>query len=483
MEFTPLKHIIFVPGPACGHLRPGLKTTLRMVEKFPNLFISVFVYPTEAPKAIGYLGAQTHSYSNRIKIVTASRKEVPPPVNAGGPVNMLAYMEESFRLWVATELCFTGHAELCHGTGILERLAQYQAGAHGEENLDAGASEVYLQVFKALHIENDEEDDNFYLLPQNVSNRFIRIPGLPAIHEWELNPQYLPFIPAFLGFEIPRIKNIIKQVDIIVFGTTFEMEPISASSLLTAFDVHLTPFFIGPSVDLVSTHRVNPNSPVTRFLDRTYTEKGAHSVIYIAFGTAFFPLPSSMSRLMAAVEEVPKAGLRFIFALSSAKAKVDQSWMDAHIERGNAIFPEWTNQTAVLEHPAIHYFLSHGGWNSSTEALVRGVPMIFWPFIGDQPTNAMQIATVHDCGFELLQVWIGPAKSTAYQNGAEVKVVGTDNAVRGEMKRILELSKEPRGEHQRTNVRMMGKVVTESLALGESGDLGLDKFGKALSLA
>jgi hypothetical protein len=80
--------------------------------------------------------------------------------------------------------------------------------------------------------------------------------------------------------------------------------------------------------------------------------------------------------------------------------------MDGHVQAGNAIFPEWTNQTAVLEHPvsssdffvsfvvsyippllsrraispqAIHYFLSHGGWNSSTEAIVRGVPMIFWP--------------------------------------------------------------------------------------------------------
>ncbi|KAG8703364.1 hypothetical protein FRC08_002916 [Ceratobasidium sp. 394] len=46
---------------------------------------------------------------------------------------------------------------------------------------------------------------------------------------------------------------------------------------------------------------------------------------------------------------------------------------------GNVIFPAFTNQLKVLEHPAIHYFLSHGGWNSTTEAIVRDVPMIFWP--------------------------------------------------------------------------------------------------------
>ncbi|KAG8689763.1 hypothetical protein FRC11_000738 [Ceratobasidium sp. 423] len=89
-----------------------------------------------------------------------------------------------------------------------------------------------------------------------------------------------------------------------------------------------------------------------------------------------------MSHLTAILDEIPKHGFRFIFALLAARVKQpDQSWMDAHVQAGNAIFPEWTNQTEVLDHPAIHYFLSHGGWSSSTEALIRGVPMIFRPFV------------------------------------------------------------------------------------------------------
>ncbi|KDN33323.1 hypothetical protein RSAG8_13590, partial [Rhizoctonia solani AG-8 WAC10335] len=271
-------------------------------------------------------------------------------------------------------------------------------------------------------------------------------------------------------------------------------EPISATSISSAFKSPITPFFIGPAVDISSPHRPDPESPVTQFLDRAYTEKGAHSVIYVAFGTLFFPLPESASHLLAVLDEIPKAGFRFIFALSSAHAMIDKSWMDKHIQAGNAIFPEWTNQTAVLEHTAIHYFLSHGGWNSSTEALVRGVPMIFWPFIGDQPTNSMQIATgdqptnsmqiatVHNCGFELLQVRTGPAKSKAYQNGAEIEIVGTDDSVREEMGRILALTKGPRGEQQRMNTRLLGKVVADSLAPGGSGDVGLENAGKALGL-
>ncbi|CCO33749.1 Anthocyanidin 3-O-glucosyltransferase [Rhizoctonia solani AG-1 IB] len=287
------------------------------------------------------------------------------------------------------------------------------------------------------------------------------------------------------------------------------MEPIVAAALSGTFGKPMKTFFVGPSVDLIPPHLPDPSSPVTQFLDRAYTDNGAHSVIYISFGTLFFPLPSSTPHLMAALDEIPKAGLRFVFALSSANATLDKSWMDGHVQAGNAIFPEWTNQTAVLEHPvsssdffvsfavsyippllsrraispqAIHYFLSHGGWNSSTEAIVRGVPMIFWPMAADQPMNSIQIATVHDCGFELLQVRTGPAKSTAYRNGAEVEIAGTEDAVRAEMKRILKMSKGLRGKHQRMNVRMLGQVVVDSLGPGGSGDIALGNLGQAIGL-
>ncbi|CAE6407903.1 unnamed protein product, partial [Rhizoctonia solani] len=144
---------------------------------------------------------------------------------------------------------------------------------------------------------------------------------------------------------------MLKHIDELVFCTTFEIEPISAASISTAFKRPVTPFFIGPAVDLVSARQPDDESAINEFLDRAYREHGAHSVIYVAFGTAFFPLPSTQPHLMAALDEIPKAGFKFVFALSSESAGVDQAWMDAHVEAGNAIFLKWANQTAVLEHP------------------------------------------------------------------------------------------------------------------------------------
>ncbi|CAE6404137.1 unnamed protein product [Rhizoctonia solani] len=505
-----LKHVVFLPGPSWGHLRPGMKTALRMVEKFPNLFMSLFVYHTEVSKANQYLGGQPTKYSKRIRVVTASTEEAGPSLSADNMIGLLSHMEVCFKLWIASELqqpsaiqveghylgapslviedlfnggmsleCKDVHNIPVAGWWITPASSLMTITGHEETNNETAYDSL-------AQLDSQGEEDFFTkankLYLQNVSDRLVSIPGLPAVYEWELMPQYIPFIPPFMTYLVPRVSNFLRHVEALVCCTTLEMEPICTTSLSTAFKHPIKPFFIGPAVDLSTPHQSDPNSPVTQFLDRAYAEKGARSVVYVAFGTGFFPLPESMSHLIAAVDEVTKAGFRFIFALSSANAKVDQLWMNAHVEAGNAIFPEWTNQTGVLEHPAIHYFLSHGGWNSSTEALVRGVPMIFWPFTGDQPTNAIQIAAVHDCGFELLQVRTGPAKSKAYRNGTEVRIIGTDDAVREEMKRIMELSKGPRGAHQRVNSRMLGRVIAGSLTQEGSGEVGLAEFGNALGL-
>ncbi|CAE6482177.1 unnamed protein product [Rhizoctonia solani] len=494
MTFTPLKHIVFIPGPPWGHLRPGLKTALRMTEKFPDLFISLFVYSTEVSKATKYLNAQPSAFSRRVRLVTAASNEGDPAMSPGNEIEMLNALESAFGLWMTKEVqqptivqvdgrpinqpsmiiedVFSGGVGLaCKDVHQLPIVAWWLMSAaslisivgDGRDAQDVDISEKTIQGDKSTLTETGQK------YSQDNTNRLISIPGVPPFYEWEAATQDLPFMKPFMGYMMGRFMNMLKHAEAVICCTAFEYEPITASAISSALKV--APFFIGPSVDVASPHQPDPNSPVTQFLDRAYTEQGAHSVIYIAFGTFFFPPPSSMSLLMAAVDEIPKAGFKFIFALSSERAQIDQAWIDAHVQAGNAIFPEWTNQTAVLEHPAIHYFLSHGGWNSSTEA------------IGDQPLDATQIANVHDCGFELLQVRTGPAKSVAYQNGTDVKIVGTEDAVREEMKRILALSKGSRGEHQRTNMRLLGKVVADSLAPGGSGDMGLDRFGKALGLA
>ncbi|KAL3642127.1 hypothetical protein CASFOL_012942 [Castilleja foliolosa] len=56
------------------------------------------------------------------------------------------------------------------------------------------------------------------------------------------------------------------------------------------------------------------------------------------------------------------------------------------------------SQLEILSHRAVGCFVTHGGWNSTLEALSLGVPMVVVPQWTDQPTNAMFVGEVWRTG-------------------------------------------------------------------------------------
>ncbi|CRK94411.1 CLUMA_CG007918, isoform A [Clunio marinus] len=54
----------------------------------------------------------------------------------------------------------------------------------------------------------------------------------------------------------------------------------------------------------------------------------------------------------------------------------------------NIMARRWFPQSDLFGHPKMLLFISHGGWLGVQEALHRGVPMLFIPFLNDQHRNA-----------------------------------------------------------------------------------------------
>lgn len=63
-------------------------------------------------------------------------------------------------------------------------------------------------------------------------------------------------------------------------------------------------------------------------------------------------------------------------------------------------FVDWLPQSALLAHPNVKCVCTHLGWNSTTEALASGTPMLGVPIAADQPMNASLVGRL-GCGIAL----------------------------------------------------------------------------------
>ncbi|CAL9013406.1 unnamed protein product [Prunus brigantina] len=61
----------------------------------------------------------------------------------------------------------------------------------------------------------------------------------------------------------------------------------------------------------------------------------------------------------------------------------------------------WCPQEQVLHHPSVGGFLTHSGWNSTVESITAGVPMLCWPFFGDQQMDCRYTCNEWGIGMEI----------------------------------------------------------------------------------
>lgn len=118
---------------------------------------------------------------------------------------------------------------------------------------------------------------------------------------------------------------------------------------------------------------------IQKFLD------GAHA------GAIYFSMGSNIKSTMfkpGALEELFQVfaefkGVRVIFKGEAENAKVLQSYSN------NTLIQAWYPQEAVLAHPNLKLFITHGGLLSTTESVVAAVPVIGIPVFGDQSQNML----------------------------------------------------------------------------------------------
>ncbi|XP_057972505.1 UDP-glycosyltransferase 708G1-like [Malania oleifera] len=189
-------------------------------------------------------------------------------------------------------------------------------------------------------------------------------------------------------------------------------------------------------------------------------EQPAQSVVYISFGSRTAMSKEQIKELGDGLE---RSNCRFLWVLKTSKVDTDDkeeitellgsSFLKRTKNKG-VVVQGWVNQEEVLAHPAIGGFVNHCGWNSVTEAALRGMPMLAWPQHGDQRVNAEVVAKAG------LGIWV---KDWGW---------GVGRLVEGEEigKRIGELM---RDEELRARAGKVGEEARKAWGFGGSSEKAL----------
>ncbi|KAK8934869.1 Cyanidin 3-O-rutinoside 5-O-glucosyltransferase [Platanthera zijinensis] len=213
---------------------------------------------------------------------------------------------------------------------------------------------------------------NFRHRPDLKSSKFTEvIPGLPRLRAEdfptliaESNPTRLPIEEIFA--EVGKSAGEKQRV---LVNTFRELE---AAVMEGVSGVKLTA--VGPVVgeELAEEDQVG----YIEWLGAQ--EKG--SVVYVAFGSITRPAARQVEEIARGLKD---SGRPYLWV-----QRKDGGSRAAVAEEGQGMLVEWCRQVKVLSHGAVGCFVTHCGWNSMTEAIMSGVPMVLLPDRIDQPTNA-----------------------------------------------------------------------------------------------
>lgn len=529
-------HLLVVPLQAWGHLRPTLHLSVQLAQLHKGLHVSLLLDPESAKRAAAEFRApafasihqheQTSDGTNvkesvmdRIQVIPVLSKapeeadtltriaqaaqlfvetlptyltaliegkgELPDHINRFRHLPPSCLLYDSFNSYVPNLVAsIFGHANKpmipllmfmpCGPSAVIEQFAKEEHDglfcrmqrklegliAAGDESLAAAAKVGYADCGKIIHL-----------------------PGLPAMTDYELHPgaAAAPLAPQLIPMLIAMLEPFYSPLTTAIIAPSVqEME----EEAKVWFEDHIKkPFLaVGPQFPApIWEGQIDPPSgsddkKVMAFLDKVLEDHGKESLVYISFGSAFFP-SERPDIVHAILDTLIAAKFPFLFAYATELFQVPTDLLTKCENIPNAMTIKVAPQLNVLHHPATGFFLSHAGASSMNEAFLARVPIIGIPLIADQGMH-IELLKKYGAGIDVKQAkcFLGDQGiPTKLHDGTEY--IGTTEAIRAEMTDLWSRLRGPYGGELRRGMEALSDLVRQSHYEGKSKST-IESMGK-----
>ncbi|KAF8908227.1 hypothetical protein CPB84DRAFT_213525 [Gymnopilus junonius] len=489
------KHIVFSAFPAWGHTRPFCILAARLVKEHENVVVTMLIAPNFLDKAHREISAELqsehfevarqrirvlstiHSDSDNLfqllgplaetyastyqtlvqekSITCAMRSTVFDPVPVPTVVILDFFALPQARATreitgnsVPVMAWITGHA-----SSIIRLFGPESLGGLGDLGAKIDAEAARLRVTP------EEIGDKIFT---RTDGKVVKIRGLPPMYDYEFFPQKAVFEGSVSSI-LRGCYSFLQECDGALVSSLYAFEQESLEEFKSWFSSwNKSVYVIGPLLPLglgVTSPSSRGADDIDKFLEKMLAGRGEKSVLFMSFGTAFFPaVPEYLEEVIEAFidKDIP-----FIFCFASPYAKLSDGLVEKVELSGLGMLIKWAPQQFILSHPATGWFLSHGGHNGVMESLACGVPFILWPFEADQPGAAAHLSENLNVAIELIEVRSGEhGLKPLYRNGRTAR--GTREAVGIEIREVLDTCRSHKGEQMRTNARGMKQRFAEA---------------------
>ncbi|KAJ7197806.1 UDP-Glycosyltransferase/glycogen phosphorylase [Mycena pura] len=504
-----IHHLVLLPVPAYGHTRPFCALAARLAAARSSIVITFLMAPNWLQKVRADIAAQFPSGSeaiNRIRIVTLFDSR------AADIFELIPLTAKHYP--AAYETLLQGRAIRCASTGtefpvvpapaavFLDMFAFQQLHAtraqsgtavpvfsimaspaaaairtFGPEML-GGLGDLGARIDREVARTGRPEEEVGSQIFRQTDGRVVEIPGLPPMYDYESFPQII--LDAPIVQYIRGGRELFMQADGVFLASApaYDGETFAALERWMNKDLKKPIYAVGPLLPFgygSGQMQVSSTDPreieIATFLETMRSKYGDKSVLFISFGTVFWPkLHEQVADL---IEVLVEEKCPFIICHASPLASVPEGLAEEIKASGLGLATSWAPQQFILNHPATGWFMTHCGHGGIIESLCSGVPMICWPFEADQPVAAAQLTLNLDVAFQLLEVRTGAGLRPLHRGYTPT---GTRAAMRAEIRRVLTECRGTVGVAKRENVQKIQGGLAQAWEEGGTARAALQAF-------